>query len=149
MPRRRCLLFGLQEERTQGRQRQAQRVRTSVSGLGLSLHPSQIPHAASAVFLSIAVQQLSPESTGRHPHPIRLAWDGSEVAHDYDILGRQSAFAQEGNHAGRSIIAIHAFEGGGLGVDFVQGSLPTIDPVQLLYPALNTAVYRILQYMPL
>ena len=67
---RRLSLFGFQEEGRQRRQGQAYRKGTAVNGLRLGVHASQISHAASAVFLGIAVQKLPPESAGGHAYPI-------------------------------------------------------------------------------
>ena len=55
-------------------------------GLSIGVHASQVPHAASAVFLGVAVQQLAPESAGGNADPVAVARHRSEIADDQDFI---------------------------------------------------------------
>ena len=41
--------------------------------LRVRVHASQVPHAAAAVFLGVAIENLPPESAGGHAHPVPVA----------------------------------------------------------------------------
>lgn len=62
---RRCSTT-LQEQSSQGRQYEFQRIRSSMHRQRLSLYTPEISHAAAAIFPSIAVQHLTPITRMRH-----------------------------------------------------------------------------------
>src|SRR5580700_2278858 len=123
---RRLFLFGFQEKGRERRQGQAQREGPAVCGLSIGVNASQISHAASAVFLGIAVQKLPPESAGGHAYPVSVARYGSEITHDHNLVGRESTLAQQGNNTGSGVIAVDPLEPGGVGVELVQRGLLAI-----------------------
>ena len=104
-------------------------------GLGLSVDASQIPHAAAAVFLGVAVQKFAPVSPGGHAYAISLARYRSEVTHDYNFFRRRPAFTQQRNNTGSGVIAVDPFKSGRIAVELVQGRLLAINPVQLFAPS--------------
>ena len=105
---RRLLLFDFQEEGRERRQGQAHRKGPAVSGLSIRVDASQVPHAASAVFLGVAVEKFSPVSAGGDAYPVSVARYGSEIADDHNFISGRSAFAhREMTLAAVSLQSIH------------------------------------------
>src|SRR5215471_1882325 len=66
-------LGGLEEDCSERRQRQCERVRTPVLYFFLCHRTATVPHSASAVFLAIAVQNLFPPPATGNADPIVFA----------------------------------------------------------------------------
>src|SRR5262245_50012187 len=59
------------------------------------------------------------------------------------------AFAQENDRAFLSVVAIDPFEARRIAVQRMQGRLTAVKPVKIVHPALEPAVLRVLQKVPI
>src|SRR5262249_18851341 len=99
-------LLGFEEEYTERRQAEVERIRTSQPGHRLGLDATVIPHVAAAVYGCIGVEHFAVKARFGDAYAVGLADDRCEVGHhDKDVLGVLRA-AEEGKHARIGVIAI-------------------------------------------
>ena len=122
-------LFDFQEKSRQRRQGQAHRERPPMRGHRFRVDASQVPHAASAVVLGVAIEKFFPISSRWHADPVSVTRYGGEIANDHNLISWKSAFAQQGNNTGSRVIAVDPLKPGGVGVELMQAGLLAINLV--------------------
>src|ERR1700674_1074077 len=131
---------GLEEDRRQRRQRQHEAVQVSVPADRGRIQAAQVALTAPAIYLGIAVQQLSPMAFERDPDLVVVARDRGEVEScDDQIAGRQ-AVAHHADHALLVVAGVDPAEAGRVEVDLVQRVLRAKDAVQVPDPPADARV---------
>ena len=105
---------------------------------GGGLYPTEVAMVAPTVISGIAVQYLSPETRKGSADTVVEEGDGGEVAHNDQGLFRRTSFANEAKHTVLRVIAVDPSESGCVEVKLMQGRLGPVEPVQILYPPLET-----------
>src|SRR5919109_3154245 len=139
----------LEEHRRQGGKGEIERVRPAVAGDRCGFNAPQIAVASATVVLRIAVAHFLPEPAAWRPDTIIEAGGGGEITHDeYQVIG-QMALAETTDHARRRVVAIDPFEPRWVSVEFVEGRLAAVEPIQVFQPALQTDMRGVLTEVPI
>ena len=116
----------------------------AVLGNGVGFPPSCVALMAAAVILSIAVQDLAPESSMWDTDVIVVAWYGSEITDDENSILCRSSRPQEAYDTLLGVITIDPPEARRLTITFIKGWLTTVESVQIRDPPLQPGMHGIL-----
>jgi len=112
------------------------------------LKASRIPHVASPVDRSIAVQQFAVVAFARHADSIVVAGNRGEVTQAQYLIILVLGFSEEGDHGMGCIAKVDPLETGPVVIEFVQRRLFAVEPVQVSYEPLEPHVWLEIAEMP-
>src|SRR6267143_5691480 len=119
-----------------------------VGGDGARLKASRIPHVASPVDRSIAVQQFAVVAFARHADSIVVARDRGEVTQTQYLIILVLGFSEEGDHGMGRIAKVDPLETGPVVIEFMQRRLVAVEPVKVSYEPLEPHVWLEITEMP-
>src|SRR5580658_1920094 len=100
--------------------------------LFFGLNSAEVPHSAARIFFSVAVQQLAPETSYGNSEAITDPGNRGKVTNRDNWLAKRFSLPHPRQRAGNVVVAVDPLETLRIGIEFVQGWLFCINPIQLL-----------------
>src|SRR5438874_5793648 len=115
----------------------------------LGSNATHISHPASAIFLGVAVEQLSPVTTTGNSYLVSETRHRRDIEHSEDSVFFDASLPEKRDGAGRTVITVHPLESGNIVLKFVQGGFASVGSIQLFHPARDSAVESISENVPI
>src|SRR6266508_6015472 len=107
-----CVRSFLEEEATERRDREAQRLIEAVRGDGLGVHATAVPHIAASIHGGVAVEQLRVVSRLRYADAVLRTRHRREVEHHHREIAAIARVPHEGDDAVLVVVAVDPAEAG-------------------------------------